>query len=189
MAKEKARVAELLTEKAMLQKKVALQAAEEELELEIKIAKSQARQKAFSEFEANLLENGVCFSNSPRDNIPLKSSDKHSSMHAEFASSPLCKDFDYNPAVPLHASSPKHLEQNSHPEKNPAEGGSSTLIDSGILQYMMAMQQKQNQHMVTSQQQLAAIMTLPQPQVPKFNGDPIEYKTFIMACRELIANN
>lgn len=35
--------------------------------------------------------------------------------------------------------------------------------------------------MVSSQHQLATAMTLPQPEVPKFKGDPMEYKTFIMA--------
>ena len=33
----------------------------------------------------------------------------------------------------------------------------------------------------STHQQLAAAMTLPQPEVPKFKGDPIEYKTFTRA--------
>lgn len=35
--------------------------------------------------------------------------------------------------------------------------------------------------MISSQQQLATAVTLPQPEVPKFSGDPMKYKTFIMA--------
>ena len=50
-AEERAKVAELLAEKAMLQKKVQLEAAEKEFELDLKIAKAQAREKAFTEIE------------------------------------------------------------------------------------------------------------------------------------------
>ena len=35
--------------------------------------------------------------------------------------------------------------------------------------------------MISSQQQLATAVTLPQPEVLKFSGDLMEYKTFIMA--------
>ena len=35
--------------------------------------------------------------------------------------------------------------------------------------------------MVSSQQQLATAVSFPQPEVPKFTGNPMKYKTFIMA--------
>ena len=35
--------------------------------------------------------------------------------------------------------------------------------------------------MVSSQQQLATAVTLPQPEVPRFSGNPMKHKTFIMA--------
>ena len=35
--------------------------------------------------------------------------------------------------------------------------------------------------LIATHQQLAAAMTLPQPEVSKFKGDPIDYQTFIMA--------
>ena len=50
-AQERARVAELLAEKAMFQKRVQLEAAEREFELDLKIAKAQARERAFIEIE------------------------------------------------------------------------------------------------------------------------------------------
>lgn len=40
--------------------------------------------------------------------------------------------------------------------------------------------------MIATHQQLAAAMTLPQPEVHKFKGDPIEYGTFIMAFKARI---
>lgn len=50
----------------------------------------------------------------------------------------------------------------------------------------MAMQRQQNEQMIATHQQLAAAMTLPQPKVPKFKGDQIEHKTFIMAFKTRI---
>jgi len=35
--------------------------------------------------------------------------------------------------------------------------------------------------MITSQRQLATAISLPQPEIPKFNGDPMEFKTLVMA--------
>lgn len=35
--------------------------------------------------------------------------------------------------------------------------------------------------MISSQKQLATAVTLPQPEVPKFSGDPTKHKTFIIA--------
>ena len=35
--------------------------------------------------------------------------------------------------------------------------------------------------MITLQQQLATAISLPQPEIPKFNGDPMEFKTLVMA--------
>lgn len=35
--------------------------------------------------------------------------------------------------------------------------------------------------MISLEQQLASAITLPQPEVTKFIGDPMKYKTFIMA--------
>lgn len=46
---------------------------------------------------------------------------------------------------------------------------------------VMAMQQQQNEQMIATHQQLAAAMALPQPTITKFKGDPIDYKTFVMA--------
>ena len=39
---------------------------------------------------------------------------------------------------------------------------------------VMAMQRQQNEQMIATHQQLAAVMTLPQPEVHKFKGDPIK---------------
>ena len=45
----------------------------------------------------------------------------------------------------------------------------------------MSLQQRQNEQIAYTHQQITAAMTLPQPEVPKFKGDPIEYKMFTRA--------
>ena len=49
--KEKAKVAELMAERSMLQEKIKLQVAEEQLQLDLQIARAQAREKVFAEME------------------------------------------------------------------------------------------------------------------------------------------
>ena len=61
------------------------------------------------------------------------------------------------------------------------ENSMQQVRDEKLLKEVFKMQQEQIQRMVSSQHQLATVMTLPQPEVPKFKGDPMDYKTFIMA--------
>ena len=46
---------------------------------------------------------------------------------------------------------------------------------------VMALQQRQNETIIATHQQLAAAVTLPQLAVSKFKGDPTEYRTFMMS--------
>ena len=61
------------------------------------------------------------------------------------------------------------------------EGNSSQRSDEDLLKEIFKVQYEQLQTMISSQKQLATAVTLPQPEVPKFNGDPTKYKTFIIA--------
>lgn len=49
-------------------------------------------------------------------------------------------------------------------------------------QSVIELQQRQNETIIATHQQLTAAMTLSQPTITKFKGDPIEYNTLIMAC-------
>lgn len=60
-------------------------------------------------------------------------------------------------------------------------GVQSPQLVERTFQSVIELQQKQNETIIATQQQLTAAMTLPQPTITKFKGDPIEYKTFIMA--------
>ena len=55
------------------------------------------------------------------------------------------------------------------------------VCDKEVLKEVLKMQQEQIQRMVSLQHQLVTAMTLPQPEVPKFKGNPMDYKTFIVA--------
>lgn len=44
-------------------------------------------------------------------------------------------------------------------------------------------QQRHNEHVLETNRRLAVAMTLPQPDVPKFTGDPLDYQPFIMAFK------
>ena len=47
-------------------------------------------------------------------------------------------------------------------------------------------QQRHNEHIIETNRRLAVAMTLPQPDVPRFKGDPLEYQPFIMAFKARI---
>ena len=50
-----------------------------------------------------------------------------------------------------------------------------------MLKEVFKIQHEQIQGMVASQNQLATAIALPEPEVQKFKGDPMEFKTFLMA--------
>ena len=56
----------------------------------------------------------------------------------------------------------------------------STNREDEILKEIFKVQQEQIQGMFASQKQIATVITLPQPEVPKFKGNPMDFKTFLM---------
>ena len=55
-------------------------------------------------------------------------------------------------------------------QDNDADPNSSVLNEQAI-QAILTLQEQQNQQVIATHQQLAAAMTLPQPEVPSFKGD------------------
>ena len=178
-AEERAKVAELLAEKAMLQKKVQLEAAEKEFELDLKIAKAQAREKAFTEIEN---EKRKIIDDDISDYLHLpdtKSTSKDRKPPTDL------RDKTENPThlTPPLDSTPK-LNRALAGEMKPefkVENSVAQKNDEEILKEVFEIQHAQIQSMISSQQQLATAVSLPQPEVPRFTGSPIKYKTFIMA--------
>ncbi|KAK3730096.1 hypothetical protein QZH41_003649 [Actinostola sp. cb2023] len=58
--------------------------------------------------------------------------------------------------------------------------GSATFTEQAFAS-MMTTQLEQHKQMISSHQEMAAAMTLPQPKIPTFKGAVIEYKAFMMA--------
>ena len=211
--RERVRLAELKAERSMLKRKQALRAAEEDLELDTEIAKTEAREKALSEIDREHetppppLGSGppsVAASFTP---IVIKSAAKsspdndavsrnpHSSsatpettraINTEVDSSPkISKADDFTPGMfageisstPLTS---KGLETSKESSHRVSEAQSPQLAER-TFQNVIELQQKQNETVIATHQQLTAAMTLPQPTITKFTGDPIEYKTFVMA--------
>lgn len=69
------------------------------------------------------------------------------------------------------------------------ESSKAQKDDEEILKAVFKIQQSQIQSTVSSQQQLATAVSLPQPEVPKFTGNPMRYKTFIMAFNARIQSS
>ena len=182
-AKEKLKLAELQAEKQMLERKQALRAADEALKLETEIAKAQARERVYADLENDgNLEN--------KDGIVpcLQQSEP------KFMAS--------TPAAHLNPAAPEFHSNSLAGEISPPANNGTTDVPQGIIaaaddpyrlephersfKEVMAMQRQQNEQMIATHRQLAAAMTLPQPEVHKFKGDPIEYGTFIMAFKARI---
>ena len=50
-----------------------------------------------------------------------------------------------------------------------------------VHQQLLDMQRNHSESLLATHHQIAAVMSLPLPLVPKFNGDPIEYSAFVLA--------
>ena len=159
-----------------------------------RFAKAKAREQAFTELEEQKPKLPACDDES-RDSflaLPTPASDrKHKPLP-----SPV------NTPVGLAAikTELKRIEKKEPQQLNPAapefhyraflgeikgeikpETPSTQKSDEELLKEVFKIQQDQIQNMISSQQQLATAVTLPQPEEPKFGGDPMKYKTFIMA--------
>lgn len=212
--RERVRLAELKAERLMLKRKQALRAAGEELELEMEIAKTEAREKTLSEIDKEHEAPPPPLGSSPPSvaasftPIVLKSAAKSSPDNVTVSRNPLGSSAtkEMTPAINTEASSsPKNPKAADFIPGLFADGISSTpLTGNGLretskesshgvsearspqlaertFQNVIELQQKQNETIIATHQQLTAAMTLPQPTITKFTGDPIEYKTFVMA--------
>jgi len=156
LTKVRAHVAELLVEKEILTKKQELKAAEEELALKTEIEKARARAKAYEEAQ-------------DMDAKPVRESTLLRTP-ASFNYKPQTRKSRLNPKAkdfkPRNLDLPGPCERETpHPD-----------------QLFHALQNRQFvEDMANSYHQLTAAISLPQPKVPVFKGDPTEYVSFIMA--------
>ena len=192
--KERAKVAELLAERSMLSKNLEIQQAEEQLNLDLKIAKAQARERVFTELEReepdySAERDGACgeFSSEMKHAIPPVLATSPSGVPRE----------KVKPGTShLHPTSPEFYYRavpNEIKTESKEEANSSQRSDEELLKEIFKVQYEQLQSMISLQKQLATAVTLPQPEVPKFSGDPTKYKTFIITfdahIRARVAND
>ena len=187
--KEKAKVAELMAERSLLREKIKLQAAEEQLQIDLEIAKAKAREKAFEELEKEQ---------------KLKLAEVTDESHDSFLALPTPATGRKHEQPSIHGNSPirstgvkvKREEREFSPlnsEKSefyyhafPAETKKEdvthlTNTENEMLKEVFKIQHEQIQGMVASQHHLATAIAIPEPEVRKFKGDPLEFKTFLMA--------
>ena len=184
----------------MLERKQALRAADEALRLETEIVKAKARERVYADLE--LEENP--------DNVESKEATNTLSERIQPKTStpnaPVSKLDPITPkaAVPKPDSitpkavvpkpdpiTPKAvvpkldpLTPEFHPSGSIAKyrpPDNSTTSDLNAPSTSEIQDRSFQEVLIATHQQLAAAMTLPQPEVSKFKGDPIEYQTFIMA--------
>ncbi|XP_068720426.1 uncharacterized protein [Montipora capricornis] len=137
-----------------------LQFKRKQLELKTELAKAHAEELTYSEAESSQV------GNYPEFHRIAKPEGNSAALHADFAQ-------------------PTWHSQNETYKHKPAD---SVNIDP-LTHSLLEAQQQQNyrrQELVPRQQESALALTLPQPEVPTFTGNPMEYWTFIRAFENLI---
>ena len=142
----------------MMRKKQQLLAQEQEFALDVEIAKAKARERAYQED----IEERQSTSSSMRRAKPKVEESK--------PTKPVTVDKEIK-SHRLDPQAPSFLPQASEVNKN-----------------FLTMQQEQNAQMLAAHRMLATAVSLPQPEVTKFKGDPIEYNTFISSFESRIAS-
>ena len=175
LAMLEARATSLRKRRALQEEQFRLQQVAEELDLETELAVAAAEEKAYFQAEKNELD---------RYRQEDKGTTLRSSQNKQFVfSNSACKAID--PLVetrPIGIESDKCLSSKRRNRKlkereEPVLSATNQNDDDALEQFML--QQKRH----------ASALMLPKPEVPIFDGDPIEYQTFVRAFENLIEAN
>ena len=185
--KEKAKVAELMAERSLLKEKIKLQAAEEQLQIDLEIAK--ARERAFEELEReqNLklpeVDEGThdSFLALPTPATGRKHEQPSIPGNFPIRSTSIKTEREKGELSPLNSEKPESYYRAFSAETKKEDVTHLTNMENEMLKEVFKIQHEQIQGMVASQNQLATAIALPEPEVQKFKGDPMEFKTFLMA--------
>ena len=163
---------------AIQREEFGLQQRKKALELRTEIAKAEAEELAYAEAEAS------CAGSPTPSQIVVRR--QESGHHEELSP-------DTKRAVPkssedtdrkLHIKSP-----NVKPEEVNAAKPEDPALTGTFAHRLLEAQFQQNRRMeelIHKQQESTLALTLPEPEVPTFNGNPIEYWTFVRAFENLI---
>ena len=196
-----AKRASLAAEASMLRKQQALQQEElrlqqrkQELALETEIAKAEAEERVLAQAEGGVLElvANVGF----RNTAPAVKSEFRVTKEESNVSQKLRAQDKHRPASEINTNGRQRnvVEDRESLHSISSEEGFRQLMELQRQQQeqnrnMISIQQQQNQHVqqLLKEQQLHTLtLTLPQPEVPTFTGDPIEYCSFIRAFESMI---
>ena len=190
--KEAAKFAELKAEKVMLErrqvleeKKFRLKQEEARLNLEVEIAKSAAKEHALA-----------ALSPSPSDNLPLRPLESKPEVKKEDVGAPVIRELNYSECsgeshyVPPRANARRQdiMQDNTVFAADP-----DRFIACDDYQKEALAFQRQQTALQVQQNRIVELLAvnqnksrLPQPRVPMFDGNPVEYRSFIQAFENLI---
>ncbi|XP_071088920.1 uncharacterized protein [Haliotis cracherodii] len=187
-AKERARLAELLTEKVKFEDIRKL----EEIKLDIEIAKAEARERVYAEMESPSFQTTVPPIVKPRgDHLHAQSELQHDAkdiIYPVSSSQQSTVHVQHNtPVTPCDTVTPLWYTRSattSYHQTPVRQNFTSPYQQPPSLNppaFSSTFTQPATESMVQAQQQMLTAMFLPQPEVPKFKGDLIEYGSFMMA--------
>ena len=200
-AKEAARMAELKAEAAILKKRQFLEEQrfrlkqdEKRLTLETEIAKSKAREDALASMDPNRRlvvpePKGV---ESKPGSVVLNQTTSEMRSRVPVQSLPVARGFPtHNPEAPEWQHHPSVINKRKSSSDSSHSGAPSSPSERAfhetleLHQHQNILQQQQNNivEMLVTQQKKSS---LPSPRVPNFDGDPLEYGSFIRAFENII---
>ena len=184
----------------MLERKQALRAADEVLRLETEIVKAKARERVYADLELEENPDNVESkeaTNTLSERIQPKTSTPNAPVSKPDSITPKAVVPTPDPITPKavvpkpdpitpKAVVPKldPLTPEFHPSGSIAKyrpPDNSTTSDLNAPSTSEIQDRSFQEVLIATHQQLAAAMTLPQPEVSKFKGDPIKYQMLIMA--------
>lgn len=161
-----------------------LQQRKTEIELRAEIAEAEAERKVFEEAEAS---EGVKSDHHPRENYQFHPAAQES-QQVKVASTPreglVADSHEPNKKTPLNPRSPEWCNAMSQNHPSVPVSYQSGSFHEESFQRLMENQDRQNgaiQQLVQQRQQGVMSLTLPQPDMQVFSGDPIDYCDFVRA--------
>ncbi len=184
----------LRKQQALQQEELRLQQRKQELALETEMAKAEAEERVLAQAEAGAPERVANVG--LRSTAPTVETEFRVTKEEPKNSQKLRAQEKYRPSSGINANGRQRVvteDRESQPSIS-SEEGFLQLMELQRQQQeqnrsMINIQQQQNQQVqqLLKQQQLHTMaLTLPQPEVPTFTGDPIEYCSFIRAFESMI---
>lgn len=184
-----------------------LRQEEDQLRLLTEIAKSEAREQVFAEFSGHQMLN-VCDSMdqikpgypsncdlqlptydgmNANGTAKLNPNSFEASKPQEAKTQPLGASWLPEPGACIANDSTK-LNPNAYPFTTPTHSEPPKSNVSPIELQRMTSLQEAHRELVATSKQIAAAMLLPTPEVPKFEGNPLDYRPFVIAFNARIAS-